>query len=435
MGIKHDKCRVTLRLDYILWLLLTLHLGFLVLLRFALFNTEHCVSKSNMLDSYSPYMYPVMGSFNSSSRIKVGLIVGCFGPLGEGKHVMYDGISGSEFMDLAGVYQVNGLSNDEFGNVDLWVVDNVRVKKSMDEKIDVRVENILMNSTSPVLVIEFQDDPSGDYGYLMSMLGAAKAPRVRLAKRSIVVNRFLGKRSKIHLGEIQENNGTLGGPTLHTSYCVRNDIVHEIMSMRQTSSLWNKTRALDVIHLWNAHDTEYFSTYRSQISSLLDTMRGRIVAGRPIKSLTALQGDHSHTGRWIACPKYVAALLRSKIVVVTQRDRWEDSYRLMEALASGAMVLADTMLAPPPGIVDGIHLRFFTSKHDLKSLIAYYLQYEQDRIRIAHAGWVEAMSRHRAWHRMEELVFGKPLTGVDAQFPLSHLDHSFLPDVVIDKIG
>jgi Glycosyl transferases group 1 len=418
-GFKEDKHFLKPRLHNILWLLvllLSLHLGVLVLLGFALVNTDQdYVSESTVLDSYSPYKHPVMGSFNFSSKIKVGLIVDCFGPFGEGKHVLYDGISGSEFMDLAGVYRVNGLNNDIFQNVELWVVDNVRVKKAMDEMWDVNVEKILLNSTSPVLVIEFQDDPSGDYGYVMKMLDAAETPRVRLAKRSIVVDRYLAKRSQIHLGHLQANNGTLGGPTLHISYCVRNDIVHEVM--RQTNSLWNETRALDVVHLWGANDTEYFSTYRSQISSLLDTMHGRVVAGRAITTLTALQGEHSHTGRWSASPKYVTALLRSKIVVVTQRDRWEDSYRLMEAFASGAMVLADTMLAPPPGIVDGIHLRFFSSKHDLKILIAYYLLHEQDRKRIAYAGWIEAMSRHRAWHRMEELVFGKALTGVDTQLP------------------
>jgi hypothetical protein len=49
------------------------------------------------------------------------------------------------------------------------------------------LRKILLNSTSPVLVIEFQDDPFGDYGFVMNMLGAAENTRVRPTKRSIVV--------------------------------------------------------------------------------------------------------------------------------------------------------------------------------------------------------------------------------------------------------
>jgi hypothetical protein len=38
----------------------------------------------------------------------------------------------------------------------------------------------------------------------------------------------------------------------------------------------------------------------------------------------------------------------SKIVVVAQADEWEDhDDRLMEAMTSGAMVLFDSLIAPP----------------------------------------------------------------------------------------
>jgi spore maturation protein CgeB len=108
---------------------------------------------------------------------------------------------------------------------------------------------------------------------------------------------------------------------------------------------------------------------------------------------------------------------------VTQRDPWEDSYRLMEAMAAGVMVISDRMLAPPKGIIDGIHLRFFSSIPELKILIIHYLLYDEERIKVAKAGHTLVMSQHRAWHRMEELIFGAPLTKIsNTLFPDQRLD-------------
>jgi hypothetical protein len=42
---------------------------------------------------------------------------------------MYYGLSGSEFMDLAGVHQLNGFNNGMLKHVDLSVVDNILSKK------------------------------------------------------------------------------------------------------------------------------------------------------------------------------------------------------------------------------------------------------------------------------------------------------------------
>ena len=405
---KKNKDRLKLSLNKVLWLFIALHLGLLTLVGLVNFPEDQlslqAESSRNLLDSFNPALHPVIGNFHEYSKLRVGLIVEHDGPLGEGKHVMYDGISGSDYMELVGVYQANGKNYDTFQNVQLWVIDNVRVRASTEDEVDFFIAGLFLNSTTPVLVIDFHDDPYREYGY-MAIFGAVDKPHVRLAKRSIVLDRYLTKQSNIHLGHLQENNGTAEGPTLHISYCVRNDIVNEIR--RQTSFPPGMNRSLDVVHLWNVNDTKYFSSYRSRVSSLVEAMQGREVAGRAIRTSTELQGEHSHAGRWNANPEYVAMLLRSKIVVVTQRDRWEDSYRLMEALTAGGMVLADTMLAPPPGIVDRVHLRFFSSWRDLRKLIIFYLEHKQDRKQIAQAGLEEAMGRHRSWHRMEEVVLGK----------------------------
>ena len=113
---------------------------------------------------------------------------------------------------------------------------------------------------------------------------------------------------------------------------------------------------------------------------------------------------------------HVAVLASSKIVVVTQADEYEDhDTRLFEALASGAMVLCDTMMAPPLGLVHKTNIVFFDSPSKLDQYIQYYLNPKNDiqRQEIARHGVEYALGRHRSWHVLEALLFGKALTRTD----------------------
>jgi spore maturation protein CgeB len=103
-------------------------------------------------------------------------------------------------------------------------------------------------------------------------------------------------------------------------------------------------------------------------------------------------------------------MLKSKIIVVSQRDGWEDHYRLMEAIVSGAMIMTDSMLSLPDGYQDGISIVEYDSARDLKDKVTYYLQHTSERQSIAAKGRRLAMTKHRSWHRMEELIFGTILT-------------------------
>jgi len=102
-------------------------------------------------------------------------------------------------------------------------------------------------------------------------------------------------------------------------------------------------------------------------------------------------------------------MLRSKIIVLSQRDEWEDQYRLMEAMVSGAMVMTDAMLSLPTGYHDALNIVEYHSAVDLLDKITYYLdpQHESERLAIATQGRTLAMTRHRSWHRMEEIIFGR----------------------------
>jgi hypothetical protein len=117
-----------------------------------------------------------------------------------------------------------------------------------------------------------------------------------------------------------------------------------------------------------------------------------------------------HSGRRGVKSAYIEALLSTKILIVTQRDGWEDHYRLFEGLVGGPMILMDRMLSLPQGLENGTHVVEFTSEAELISLALYYLSNPKERLEIARRGRLEAMSRHRSWHRMEQIIFGDTLS-------------------------
>jgi hypothetical protein len=132
---------------------------------------------------------------------------------------------------------------------------------------------------------------------------------------------------------------------------------------------------------------------------------------------------------------HVAVLASSKIVVLTQADEYEDhDTRLFEALASGAMVLCDSMIAPPSGLVHKTNIVFFDSASKLDKYIQYYLDPENDMTRqeIARHGVEYALGRHRSWHVLEALLFGKALTRTD-KHPLTDMGPQRRMSSVNDK--
>lgn len=148
------------------------------------------------------------------------------------------------------------------------------------------------------------------------------------------------------------------------------------------------------------------SNLRQTVSATIDNMGkndGVIV-------FVGLAGDAVRTGRRGVKSVYIDALLNSKINVVTQRDSWEDHYRLFEALVTGGMVITDKMLSLPAGLKNGTNIIECISQEDLRSKILYYLSHSEERIEIARQGRLVAMTQHRSWHRIEEIIFGTPMT-------------------------
>jgi hypothetical protein len=213
----------------------------------------------------------------------------------------------------------------------------------------------------------------------------------------------------------------------HTPLIVRTDTVNAFdkvlreRNLTLSSRIETIERSEDVSHFWPIPAYEGEDMGVGQVSSNLRTRVSRIIAtmatssnysvhGKSLSVYFQLAGKAVRTGRHNVAKEYIEALLNTKIIVVTQRDAWEDHYRLFEGLVSGAMVMSDRMLSLPEGLKNGTHLIEFVSEEDFINQTMYYLQHDEERLAIAHAGRREAMTRHRSWHRMEYIIFGQTLS-------------------------
>jgi hypothetical protein len=176
-------------------------------------------------------------------------------------------------------------------------------------------------------------------------------------------------------------------------------------------------RPYDVICLWplpNSTEAKHIGSeqeakFRFKVSQVVH----KIGEHHHLNYYVGLAGRATQHGRWGVMLEYIQMLLSSKIVVVTNRDQWEDHYRLMEALSSGALVMTDQWVQLPLGLKDGTSIIEFTSAQDLEYLIMYYLRRKKKRLKIAAEGRRVAMAYHRTWHRMEQIILGDIQTKCD----------------------
>jgi hypothetical protein len=343
----------------------------------------------------------------------------------------------------------------------VWLVDGQRVAKLQRPFLDdlLRAPKTI-DGTPPcwkVLFVDFSDRFQFQFRHY-NRLGIWEndenhdMAHVRMAVRSIVQGRhFDTQTSSINPGTIAPNMATAGGPMLHCPYAVRSDIVDAVQlelssnqpmrggddSSRRTQRLisppWDAAdRPWDVLHMWNISSKEGMSQLRNVVSRAVrewngttlehdysmerrqpphsDDHGGSIKSTWTIRTSIAEHGRRRKLGRNSASQAYVQAMLQAKIVIVAQKDDWEDHYRLLEAMVCGPLVMTDTMLALPRGLSNATHLVMYSNAQQLWSYIKYYLLHEEERQMIAQRGWQMAMQQHRSWHRMEELVFGNPRT-------------------------
>ena len=184
--------------------------------------------------------------------------------------------------------------------------------------------------------------------------------------------------------------------------------------------LISRDRPTDVFHPWRPGTDMQHGKHRSGIAQMLHTMEyeyagngtgpgldGDVTGSkRKLKMILSPMGRRSRPGRNSVQKEYVDTLTSTKIVVTSQRDRWEDHYRLMEALATGALVMTDPMSSLPRYFKDGESLVVYHSLAELKEKILYYLDHDDERLAIAKKGHWIAMNHHRSWHGLERIIFG-----------------------------
>jgi len=253
--------------------------------------------------------------------------------------------------------------------------------------------------------------------------------RIRLAKRNIVQNRYYDRATnEIHVGEVSPNQwddtpSEYDRPILHNPFPLRESFVKSIYNITRGKPVVNKDseRDIDVGHFWKSGDYSHYSFYRRDIGKVVKTLHGSTMDGKNGTRMSNGVGIVYNEGEVKGMMtgqvqfEYIEQILECKIVVIAQRDEWEDHYRLMESLASGALVMTDSMVVLPEGLVDKVNIVVYDSPNMLKELIRYYLkpEHKNKRKKIASRGYNLVMGRHRDWHRLETLLFGRPLTYVD----------------------
>jgi len=189
---------------------------------------------------------------------------------------------------------------------------------------------------------------------------------------------------------------------------------------RKLIDLIPRDRPTDVFHPWRPGTDLQHGKHRTGIAQMLQTMEYEYAENgtrrgldgnytrseRKLTMILSPMGRRSRPGRNSVQKEYVDTLTSTKIVVTSQRDRWEDHYRLMEALATGALVMTDPMSSLPRYLEDGESLVVYHSLSELKEKLLHYLDHDDERLAIARKGHWIAMNHHRSWHGLERIIFG-----------------------------
>jgi Glycosyl transferases group 1 len=348
----------------------------------------------------------------------------------ESKHIEMNGVEESRFLELS----------DDIFNFDedvIWVGDtgyahgwNVWCSKFHEHVISAqeRRRQLGLPTSWPIYIVDFTDYPNRQR--CLTVETTVGLEFVTYTKRSMVKSRdwdpdkeWVNEGTRIP----DETKDAAGILYRHTPLVVRTDTVHHIQealddrNMSIRDKIEEMDRPVDAMHLWplDANVSKTVGTTRSNLRSVVSAVVDDVGNSTKLKIFVGVAGDAAHSGRRGVSTSYIDAILRTKILVVTQRDQWEDHYRLFEALAAGPLVMTDRMLALPTGLANGTSIIEFSSPQELRSLIQYYATHKAERLAIAAEGRRVAMSRHRSWHRMEEIIFGRPLSTCSIANPAS----------------
>ncbi len=318
------------------------------------------------------------------------------------KHFLYDGIQQSSRLTL---------TNDHV-SAPVWIVDVRRAGFSSKNFCNrfVQLARSNLGQKRIVIFVYWDDEPIEHFWDCYRATRVLDSTTVFRYKRSIVNGRqwnetlqFIDAGSIITFGNWRDHSG---GPVRHIGYGVRSDTVDGLESILKGASIWEVERPVDVSHFWPLPGKGDKEVHRGRASQLRDAV-SRVIHDKLSQAhevFVGVNGQAHEEGRNTAQSAYLQKMLQSKIVVVSQKDNWEDHYRLMEALVSGAMVMTDPMLTVPIELQENVSIVIYHSLEELVTKAQYYLDYEDERIAIAKAGYNVAMNHHRSWYLVERMV-------------------------------
>lgn len=246
-------------------------------------------------------------------------------------------------------------------------------------------------------------------------------------QRSTVQHRrWNSKKQWVELG----SSSSAGAPAvetsvpLHVPHPLREVFVQKLWKVARNrnvyhlSDLPHRRRKWHVTHHWRNGSVLPYSFLRNRVGHELQIMCHEQRLRCHLDALVGEPDDRDRTAleRLDVAIPYVESLASSRIVVVTQHDEWEGHWRLLEGMASGALVLSDAIVALPVGLVNGTNVVLYDSVDNLRRLVAHYLQHDEERLRIARQGLEYALGSQRTWHQLERVLFGRPLTNARDPF-------------------
>jgi Glycosyl transferases group 1 len=297
---------------------------------------------------------------------------------------------------------------------------------------------VLLDGSASTHVVECPDQ-SAWWGQMADHPGGRP---IHVAKRSVVANRLWSfDQQTLHHGNLIDVPASSSSSSMTAVHHMSGLIPQVVADLLAEHFVKIDGRPLDVLHYWNSVTApddvvaQQYSAWRAAVSQQLRNTKGWLEkkkhkVGTWLDRFGLLndeedqdveeenqEEDPGKPTRQQLLHGMVSTLTTAKIIVVAQSDEYEDhDNRLMEALASGALVMVDSMLAPVAGLQNNTNIIFYDSLESLDRLIRYYLvEHPSTRHAIAKRGREYALNYHRCWHVMESLLFGRALSGDDGR--------------------
>jgi len=102
-------------------------------------------------------------------------------------------------------------------------------------------------------------------------------------------------------------------------------------------------------------------------------------------------------------------------IVFNQSIKDDVNMRTFEVLATKSFLLTEKVDTLDKLFVDGKHLVMYSSPEEMVEKAKYYLEHDEEREKIAEAGYVEVMSNHTFQHRASYILAASGLVELEAE--------------------